>query len=66
MDASGCVWMRLGAFAAATTSTQEGVVHLEGAEKEQKANRAVKCVFCLTITTTICICVFIAKMTNKF
>ena len=43
-----------------------GVVHLEEAEKEQKQNRAVKCIFCLTITTTCCMIVYILKITNKF
>jgi syntaxin 16 len=46
--------------------TTAGVVHLEEAEKEQKKNRAVKCIFCLTLTTTICASLYILKKTNKF
>mmetsp|Transcript_53734 Transcript_53734/g.79855 ORF Transcript_53734/g.79855 Transcript_53734/m.79855 type:complete len:305 (-) Transcript_53734:82-996(-) len=46
--------------------TKSGVVHLEEAEKEQKKNRAVKCVFCLTVTSTACLVVYILKKTNKF
>lgn len=50
----------------ALDNVKSGVVELEEAEKEQKKNRAVKCIFCLTLTTTGCLIVYILKMTHKF